>query len=129
MVDVLLHSDPSRIRADRERIQADEVYKPGQPIRVRSVQELLGLQLTLHALFIRRQIPSPREGSASPEPNFNYNPEYVRPCPHCASENQYGWRCPQPVIDFATDPDRAWHVDDGAPPSHAYCGNWYEARC
>ncbi|KAL4080668.1 hypothetical protein J3A83DRAFT_4084848 [Scleroderma citrinum] len=101
MVDVLLRSDPSRIRTERERTQADEVYTPGQPIR----------------------IPSPREASASPEPNFNHNPEYARPCPHCASDNQYGWRCPQPVIDFTIDPERAWHVEDGIPPGHAYCGN------
>ncbi|KAI6027655.1 hypothetical protein BKA83DRAFT_4232205 [Pisolithus microcarpus] len=101
MLDVLLRSDPSRTRTERERMQADEVYKPGQPMR----------------------IPAPRE--PSPEPNFNDTPDwdYARPCPHCAADNQFGWACPQPIVDYATDPERAWHVDDGAPPGHAYCGN------
>ncbi|KAG6330534.1 hypothetical protein ID866_8554 [Astraeus odoratus] len=99
MVDILLRSDPSRTRAEGERMQADEVYKPGQLVR----------------------IPSPRE--ASPEPNLNQNSDYARPCPHCASDNQFGWRCPQPVIDYTVDPDRAWHVDEGSPPGHGYCGH------
>ena len=35
MIDVLLHADPSRARTDREKQQADEVYKPGLTFRVR----------------------------------------------------------------------------------------------
>ena len=70
------------------------------------------------------QIPTPRE--ASPEPNLIQNSDYARPCPHCGPDNPYGWRCPQPIVDFSVDPEQAWHLDDGAPPGHAYCGNWYE---
>ncbi|KAG1770891.1 hypothetical protein EV702DRAFT_1202218 [Suillus placidus] len=99
IVDILLRADPSRERAERERIQADEVYKAGCSMR----------------------IPMPRE--ASPEPNLNQNADYVRPCPHCAPDNAFGWRCPQPVIDYGVDPERAWHLDDGNPPGHAFCGN------
>ena len=35
MVDVLLRADPSRARTDREKQQADELYKPGFSLRVR----------------------------------------------------------------------------------------------
>ncbi|THH15848.1 hypothetical protein EW146_g4694 [Bondarzewia mesenterica] len=99
MVDVLLRADPSRGRSDREKRQADEVYRPGQTIR----------------------IPPPRE--ASPEPSIPQNGEFARPCPHCLPGNRYGWRCSQPVPDPVADPDNAWHVDDGSPPGHGYCGN------
>ncbi|KAH7928463.1 hypothetical protein BV22DRAFT_210084 [Leucogyrophana mollusca] len=99
IVDLLLRTDPSRTRTERERIQADEVYKAGSSMR----------------------IPTPRE--ASPEPNLNQNADYAQPCPHCAAGNPYGWRCPQPIVDFSVDPELAWHLDDGAPPGHAYCGN------
>jgi len=51
--------------------------------------------------------------------------EYVHPCPHCTANNPYDWRCPQPVPDPTSDPDNAWHIDDGVPPGHAHCGNWY----
>ncbi|EIM86010.1 uncharacterized protein STEHIDRAFT_59109 [Stereum hirsutum FP-91666 SS1] len=100
MVDVLLRADPSRGRTDREKQQADEIYRPGQSFR----------------------IPTPRE--ASPEPTIpQTGGEYARPCPHCLAGNRYGWRCPRPVPDPNSDPDNAWHVDDGSPPGHGYCGN------
>jgi hypothetical protein len=67
------------------------------------------------------QIPTPRE--ASPEPNLNQNADFARPCPHCLPGNPYGWRCPQPIPDPVSDPDHAWHFDDGTPPGHLYCGN------
>jgi hypothetical protein len=35
MIDILLRADPSRTRTDREKQQADEVYKPGLSFRVR----------------------------------------------------------------------------------------------
>jgi E3 ubiquitin-protein ligase CHFR len=35
MIDVLLRADPSRARTDREKQQADDVYKPGMTFRVR----------------------------------------------------------------------------------------------
>jgi hypothetical protein len=35
MIDILLRADPSRTRTDREKQQADEVYKPGTSFRVR----------------------------------------------------------------------------------------------
>ncbi|KAI6114415.1 hypothetical protein F5141DRAFT_1187953 [Pisolithus sp. B1] len=89
MLDIILRSDPSRTRTERERMQADEVYKPGQPMR----------------------IPAPRE--PSPEPNFNDTPDwdYARPCPHCAADNQFGWTCPQPIhgtIDDGAPPGHAY---------------------
>ncbi|KZT73775.1 hypothetical protein DAEQUDRAFT_721235 [Daedalea quercina L-15889] len=100
MVDVLLHHAPDRARPANERIQADEIYRTGVSLR----------------------IPSPRQ--ASPEPNIQpRNVNYVQPCPHCAPGNQYGWVCPQPIADPETDPDHAWHTDEGTPPGHAYCGN------
>ncbi|KAH0832014.1 hypothetical protein J3R83DRAFT_12919 [Lanmaoa asiatica] len=99
IVDVLLRAEPSRARTERERMQADEIYKAGSSMR----------------------IPSPRE--TSPEPNINQNSDYARPCPHCGPDNPYGWRCPQPIVDFSVDPEQAWHLDDGAPPGHVYCGN------
>ncbi|KAI9573642.1 hypothetical protein HD554DRAFT_911186 [Boletus coccyginus] len=99
IVDVLLRAEPSRTRTERERIQADEIYKAGSSMR----------------------IPTPRE--ASPEPNLNQNSDYARPCPHCGPDNPHGWRCPQPIVDFSVDPEQAWHLDDGHPPGHAYCGN------
>ncbi|KIM89127.1 hypothetical protein PILCRDRAFT_768313 [Piloderma croceum F 1598] len=99
VIDVLLRAYPAKIRAEGERIQADEVYKAGTPLR----------------------IPTPRE--ASPEPNLNQNADFARPCPHCLPGNPYGWRCPQPIPDPVSDPDHAWHFDDGTPPGHLYCGN------
>ncbi|KAI0044421.1 hypothetical protein FA95DRAFT_1497101 [Auriscalpium vulgare] len=99
MVDVLLRADPSRGRTEREKQQADEIYRSGQSFR----------------------IPTPRE--ASPEPTIPQPGEYARPCPHCTPGNRFGWSCPQPVPDPAIDPDHAWHIDNGAPPGHSYCGN------
>ncbi|KAA1469939.1 hypothetical protein DENSPDRAFT_652747 [Dentipellis sp. KUC8613] len=99
MIDVLLRHDPSRARSEREKEQADEVYRNGVPIH----------------------IPTPRE--ASPEPNLHQSAEFARPCPHCAAGNRYGWRCPHPVPDPVADPDNAWHTEDGCPPGHGYCGN------
>ncbi|KAI0947157.1 hypothetical protein AcV7_009655 [Taiwanofungus camphoratus] len=100
MVDVLLRAAPFKVRSTNERIQADEIYKAGVSLR----------------------IPAPRQ--ASPEPNIApRNGNYVHPCPHCLGGNSWGWRCPQPIVDPDSDPDGAWHADDGAPPGHGYCGN------
>ncbi|KAI0252330.1 hypothetical protein BJV78DRAFT_1124784 [Lactifluus subvellereus] len=99
MIDVLLRADPSRARTDREKQQADEVYKPGLSFR----------------------IPTPRE--ASPEPAIPQNGEFARPCPHCLPGNRYGWQCPNPVPDPTSDLEHAWPMDDGSPPGHACCGN------
>ena len=68
------------------------------------------------------QLPPPRE--TSPPPDVNRSTEYVHPCPHCVPGNPYDWRCPQPIPDPNTDPE-PWHVDDGVPPGHAHCGNWW----
>lgn len=119
IVDVLLRAEPSRTRTERERMQADEIYKAGSSMRVRTV--IYVYTVISQALC---QIPTPRE--ASPEPNLNQNSDYARPCPHCGPDNHPGWRCPQPIVDFSVDAEQAWHLDDGAPPGHAYCGNWYE---
>jgi len=75
----------------------------------------------LHLIASIPQIPTPRE--ASPEPNLNQSADFARPCPHCLPGNPYGWRCPQPIPDPNTDPDHAWHFEDGTPPGHGYCGN------
>ena len=37
VIDVLLRADPSRGRTDREKQQADEIYRPGQILRVRFI--------------------------------------------------------------------------------------------
>jgi len=99
VIDLLLRVAPHKARTERERLQADEVYKAGTSMR----------------------IPTPRE--ASPEPNVNQSAEYARPCPHCHSGNPFGWRCPQPIPDPSVDTEHAWHLDDGIPPGHAHCGN------
>ncbi|KAF9464160.1 hypothetical protein BDZ94DRAFT_1257154 [Collybia nuda] len=99
VIDTLLRAAPHKARTERERQQADEIYKTGNIMR----------------------IPAPRE--ASPEPNLNLSAEYARPCPHCAPNNAYGWRCPQPIPDPSLDLDHAWHLEDGTPPGHAHCGN------
>ncbi|KAL4250672.1 E3 ubiquitin-protein ligase CHFR [Abortiporus biennis] len=100
MADLLVRAAPSRARSIAERMQADEVYKAGLSIR----------------------IPTPRQ--ASPEPTIpQNNGNYILPCPHCFAGNQWGWRCPQPIPNPETDPDNAWHTDDGTPPGHGYCGN------
>ncbi|KAF8158272.1 hypothetical protein B0H34DRAFT_708115 [Crassisporium funariophilum] len=99
VIDTLLRAAPHRSRTERERQQADEIYKSGHSLR----------------------LPPPRE--ASPPPEVNRSTEYVHPCPHCLAGNPYDWRCPQPISDPNTDVDHAWHVDDGLPPGHAHCGN------
>ncbi|KAJ3500691.1 hypothetical protein NLJ89_g9681 [Agrocybe chaxingu] len=99
VIDSLLRAAPHKARTERERQQADEVYKSGHSIR----------------------IPPPRE--ASPPPDMDRSTEYVHPCPHCVANNPYDWRCPQPIPDPASDLEHAWHVDDGTPPGHGHCGN------
>ncbi|ESK85260.1 ring finger domain-containing protein [Moniliophthora roreri MCA 2997] len=99
VIDALLRAAPHKARTERERLQADEIYKGG----------------------INMRIPAPRE--ASPEPNLNLNGDYARPCPHCLPNNPYRWTCPQPIPDPNTDVDHAWHLEDGVPPGHTHCGN------
>lgn len=70
-----------------------------------------------------QKLPAPRE--ASPEPNINQSTEFAQPCPHCLPGNPFGWRCPLPIPDPNTDADHAWPLDDGLPPGHAHCGNWF----
>ncbi|KAI0720449.1 hypothetical protein C8T65DRAFT_791392 [Cerioporus squamosus] len=100
VVDILLRHAPGKARSASERMQADAIYHPGVHLR----------------------IPSPRQ--ASPEPTVpSTNSLYVRPCPHCTPGNQWGWRCPRPIVDPDLDQANAWHVEDGNPPGHALCGN------
>ncbi|TFK27970.1 hypothetical protein FA15DRAFT_103867 [Coprinopsis marcescibilis] len=99
VVDTLLRSAPELARTERERQQADDVYRPGLSLR----------------------IPSPKE--PSPEPNLNANLDLAQPCPHCIAGNIHGWRCPQPIPDPVADPEHAWHLDEGAPPGHGNCGH------
>ncbi|KAJ7928050.1 hypothetical protein B0H13DRAFT_1016114 [Mycena leptocephala] len=97
VLDVLLRAAPQKARTERERQQADEIYT-GTSMR----------------------LPTPRE--ASPEPDINPS-DFVRPCPNCVLGNQYGWRCPQPIVDPNVDPENAWPLEDGTPPGHGLCGN------
>ncbi|KAF9651611.1 hypothetical protein BDM02DRAFT_3110352 [Thelephora ganbajun] len=99
MVNVLLRADPSRIRTPSERAQADEIYRPGQSLR----------------------IPPPRE--PSPEPTLPRNTDYAQPCPHCIPGNPFGWSCPSPIPDPETNQDQGWLLEDGAPPGHGFCGH------
>ncbi|KAJ3928383.1 MAG: hypothetical protein NXY57DRAFT_525959 [Lentinula lateritia] len=99
VLDALLRNAPQKARTEREREQADVIYKSGTTLR----------------------FPSPRE--ASPEPNVNISAEYARPCPHCSPNNTYGWSCPLPIPDPAVDLEHAWHLDDGLPTGHVQCGN------
>ncbi|KAJ2987968.1 hypothetical protein NUW54_g9267 [Trametes sanguinea] len=102
VVDTLLRHAPGKARSASERMQADAIYHPGVHLR----------------------IPSPRQ--VSPEPNVPAASSiYVRPCPHCLPGNQWGWRCPQPIADPDTDPAHAWLLEEGNPPGHGVCGNWY----
>ncbi|KAF7314508.1 RING-type domain-containing protein [Mycena kentingensis (nom. inval.)] len=97
IIDVLLRAAPDRARTQRERDQADEIYT-GTSMR----------------------LPAPRD--VSPEPDINPS-DYARPCPNCLPNNAYGWVCPQPIVDFNIDPERAWSLEDGSPPGHGLCGN------
>ncbi|KAK7690024.1 hypothetical protein QCA50_006668 [Cerrena zonata] len=101
MADILTRSAPWKARSANERMQADEVYRAGLALR----------------------IPTPRV--ASPEPTIpqNSNGNFTQPCPHCTAGNQFGWRCPHPIVDPEADPDNAWSLDNGTPPGHAFCGN------
>lgn len=63
----------------------------------------------------------PRE--PSPEPSIPQSSEFIAPCPHCLPNNDWGWRCPQPIADPNTDAENAWRVDAGTPPGHGHCGN------
>ncbi|PPQ66259.1 hypothetical protein CVT24_007277 [Panaeolus cyanescens] len=99
IIDSLLRLAPHKARTQRERDQADEVYKSGVVL----------------------EIPSPRE--SSPPPDVNRSTEYLHPCPHCLSNNPYGWRCPRPLVDPSVDPAHAWPLNDGTPPGHGHCGN------
>ncbi|KAL1745127.1 hypothetical protein HDZ31DRAFT_63458 [Schizophyllum fasciatum] len=99
VVDTLLRIAPEKARPERERQQADAIYRKGSNLR----------------------IPVPR--TASPEPNLNPSTDFARPCPHCAPHNPYGWQCPRPIADPNTEPDNAWPLDDGLPPGHGHCGN------
>jgi len=86
MVNVLLRADPSRVRTPSERAQADEIYRPGQSLRVRNrFPSWLSM-----AQLMDVQIPPPRE--ASPEPTLPRNTDYAQPCPHCIPGNPFGWK-------------------------------------
>jgi E3 ubiquitin-protein ligase CHFR len=98
IIDAYLRACPSRARSERERNQADEIYR-GSTMR----------------------FPSPRE--SSPPPDINLSREYMRPCPHCSPGNPYGWSCPHPIPDPSLDLDNAWHIEDGIPPGHVRCGH------
>lgn len=63
------------------------------------------------------QIPPPR--TPSPAPSIPPSTEFVRPCPHCSGQNPHGWSCPRPVTEGT------WRIDDGAPPGHGFCANWF----
>jgi len=82
---------------------------------------LLLLLLSKPQPNLQLQIPTPRE----PSPDVAVqNIEYARPCPHCEPDNVYAWVCPIPIPDPAAGVGAAWRLDDGAPPGHAFCGNW-----
>jgi E3 ubiquitin-protein ligase CHFR len=122
VIDSLLRSAPYKARTEREKQQADEIYKFGRSISVSTfIPQLRPCRSSKKLLMSFRQFPAPRE--ASPPPEMERSADYVHPCPHCAANNPYDWRCPQPIVDPVTDPDNAWHVDDGIPPGHAHCGN------
>ncbi|VDC00707.1 unnamed protein product [Peniophora sp. CBMAI 1063] len=95
MIDILLRHDPTRARTQRERDQADAIYRSGQSLR----------------------IPPPRE--LSPEPALPPPGDWVHPCPTCTPGNRWGYHCPQPIPE--PDGEAGWQQDDGAPPGHALC--------
>ncbi|KZW00890.1 hypothetical protein EXIGLDRAFT_745330 [Exidia glandulosa HHB12029] len=99
LIDILIKHAPTKARTEREKVQADEIYKAGSSIR----------------------LPSPKQ--PSPEPNVSQSGSYARPCPHCVAHNQYGWRCPVPIPDPVTNPENAVSLDEGVPVGHAYCGS------
>lgn len=99
IIEILVKHAPNRARTQREKEQADEIYKAGSNIR----------------------LPSPKQ--PSPEPNVSRSGSYARPCHHCPANNQFGWRCRHPIPDPVADPDNAISLDDGVPVGHAYCGN------
>ncbi|KAG9025798.1 hypothetical protein FRB95_009772 [Tulasnella sp. JGI-2019a] len=105
-IEVLLQTYPEKQRTQAERDQADEVYQTSSNI----------------------SIPPPRsanaEGALLPQSRSHDPPpdHLARPCPHCLPNNEFGWRCPHPLADPATDAAHAWNLDNGTPPGHAWCG-------
>jgi E3 ubiquitin-protein ligase CHFR len=67
-------------------------------------------------------VPAPRPRSPEISP-LQHNEDYYRPCPHCASSNDFNWSCPEPIIDPSVDISRARLLSDGIPPGHAKCGS------
>ncbi|KAG8752740.1 hypothetical protein FRC14_006744 [Serendipita sp. 396] len=100
LIEIYLRSVPSRARIQKEKEQADEIYTAGQTIPV----------------------PTPRPRSPEIAPITDHE-AYFRPCPHCASPNDFNWSCPDPIIDPSVDLTRARLLTDGVPPGHARCGN------
>ncbi|KAG8804248.1 hypothetical protein FRC17_006019, partial [Serendipita sp. 399] len=89
LIEVYLRSVPSRARIQREKEQADEIYTAGQNIPV----------------------PTPRPRSPEIAPITDHE-AYFRPCPHCASPNDFNWTCPEPIIDPSVDLTRARLLSD-----------------
>jgi hypothetical protein len=59
MIDVLLRAVPGKARTSRERVQADDVYKAGTSLRVRSLLGSRKLSLTPISRFLLREKPHP----------------------------------------------------------------------
>ena len=129
-------------------MQADEVWHPTAEIKV-------GLALHVDVLcdvhsskLLPTQIPQPKPSNPDvllPQSRVHEpgSDNFARPCPHCTSHNQFGWRCPRPIPDPEANLSEAWNLDDGTnanhnscnmvvhvhipsgpPPGHGFCGAW-----
>lgn len=117
MVDILLRHDPTRARTQRERDQADAIYRPNQSLRVR-ISPSMATPEVLTSLMV--QIPPPRE--LTPEPALPPPGDWVHPCPTCSPGNRWGYTCPQPIPEPTGE--TGWQREDGVPPGHALCHHW-----
>lgn len=136
MVNVLLRADPSRTRTLSERAQADEIYHPGQSLRVRN--QFLASPITD---FTDERVDSSTERALTRTDSASQYglcttlpPLHPRESPWVEVNASHSllWRCsadirsscPTPIPDPETNQDQAWLLEDGVPPGHGFCGHW-----
>lgn len=56
IIDVLLRAYPAKTRAERERMQADEIYKAGAPLRVCATKHFLSFPTSHIHLNLRYRL-------------------------------------------------------------------------
>jgi len=135
MVNVLLRADPSRIRTLSERAQADEIYRPGQSLRVRNrfptespTTQPMDRRFLRQGNLRRNQLCPAIQIMPNPAPTVSQEiPLDGSSCttpPSVAATTDICSSCPNPIPDPETTQDQGWLLEDGAPPGHGFCGHW-----